>query len=73
ACRSQESARALVARAQASGQLRPDGPALDITWLIEQFSRRAPGPLDSGGRAHYEKRWSYGAVPDPGPDRGPPR
>jgi AcrR family transcriptional regulator len=97
--RSQERAAEIVGRAQASGQLRPDVTALDITWLIEQFSRRAPAPLDSGqersvrarlvaialdglrapgpvalpgpapSRAHYEKRWSYRAAPDPG--RGP--
>jgi AcrR family transcriptional regulator len=37
----------VVARAQASGRLRPDVTALDISWLIEQFSRRPPGRLDA--------------------------
>ena len=101
--RSQESAQALVARAQASGQLRPDVTALDLAWLIEQFSRPVQGPLDAGeerrvrarlvaialdglrapgperlpgaapSRAHYEKRWSFGAPPGPGAARAPGR
>ena len=33
----------IVARAQADGSLRADVTALDISWLIEQFSRRSPG------------------------------
>jgi AcrR family transcriptional regulator len=36
----------IVARAHRDGRLRPDVTALDITWLIEQFSRRAPDPVD---------------------------
>jgi AcrR family transcriptional regulator len=32
----------IVARAQAAGVLRADVTALDISWLIEQFSRRRP-------------------------------
>jgi AcrR family transcriptional regulator len=36
----------LVARAQAAGRLRADATALDITWLIEQFSRRPQGPIE---------------------------
>jgi len=32
----------IVARAHGDGSLRPDATAMDITWLIEQFSRRAP-------------------------------
>ena len=36
----------IVARAHGSESLRPDITALDIAWLIEQFSRRAPDPLD---------------------------
>jgi AcrR family transcriptional regulator len=34
----------IVARAHRDGSLRPDVCALDITWLIEQFSRRAHAP-----------------------------
>lgn len=36
----------IVARTQAGGGLRADVTALDITWLIEQFSRRPPDPVD---------------------------
>jgi AcrR family transcriptional regulator len=36
----------LVARAHRDGSLRADATALDITWLIEQFSRRSPDPVD---------------------------
>jgi AcrR family transcriptional regulator len=36
----------IVARAHETGSLRADVTALDITWLIEQFSRRAPDPVD---------------------------
>jgi hypothetical protein len=36
----------IVARAHRDGSLRADVTALDITWLIEQFSRRAPDPVD---------------------------
>jgi AcrR family transcriptional regulator len=32
----------ITARAHRDGSLRPDATAMDITWLIEQFSRRAP-------------------------------
>jgi hypothetical protein len=32
----------IVARAQRDGRLRADVTALDISYLIEQFSRRAP-------------------------------
>jgi AcrR family transcriptional regulator len=32
-------------RAHRAGSLRPDATAMDITWLIEQFSRRAPVPV----------------------------
>src|ERR1700759_1937438 len=35
----------LVVRAQAAGRLRADVTALDISWLIEQFSHRPPGLL----------------------------
>ncbi len=36
----------IVARAHCDGSLRPDVTALDVTWLIEQFSRRVPDPVD---------------------------
>jgi AcrR family transcriptional regulator len=36
----------IVARAHRDGSLRADVTALDITWLIEQFSRRPPDPVD---------------------------
>jgi AcrR family transcriptional regulator len=36
----------IAARAHRDGSLRPDATAMDITWLIEQFSRRAPDPVD---------------------------
>ncbi len=38
----------IVARAHRDGSLRPDVTALDITWLIEQFGRRAPDPVRAG-------------------------
>jgi AcrR family transcriptional regulator len=46
----------LVARAQAAGQLRADVTALDITWLIEQFSRRPPGPLEDAAERGIRSR-----------------
>jgi AcrR family transcriptional regulator len=36
----------IVERAQRDGSLRADVTPLDVTWLIEQFSRRAPDPVD---------------------------
>ncbi|HZD99469.1 MAG TPA: helix-turn-helix domain-containing protein [Micromonosporaceae bacterium] len=39
----------IVARARADGSLRPDVTTLDISFLIEQFSRRAPDPVDAKG------------------------
>src|ERR1700746_829295 len=36
----------VVARAHHDGGLRADVTPLDVTWLIEQFSRRAPDPVD---------------------------
>jgi AcrR family transcriptional regulator len=36
----------IAARAHRDGSLRPDATPMDITWLIEQFSRRAPDPVD---------------------------
>lgn len=43
----------IVARAQRDGSLRADVTALDIAWLIEQFSRRGatpPTPADDNVR-----------------------
>jgi AcrR family transcriptional regulator len=34
----------LLGRAHSAGLLRPDVTAVDLTYLIEQFSRRRPGP-----------------------------
>ena len=42
--RSMARTREVVNRARRAGRLRADVSALDIAWLIEQFSRRAPGP-----------------------------
>jgi AcrR family transcriptional regulator len=36
----------IVARAHRDGTLRGDATALDVAWLIEQFSRRAPDAVD---------------------------
>jgi AcrR family transcriptional regulator len=36
----------IAARAHQAGSLRADVTSLDMTWLIEQFSRRAPDPVD---------------------------
>jgi AcrR family transcriptional regulator len=36
----------IVARAHVGGRLRADVTALDVSWLIEQFSRRPPGRLE---------------------------
>jgi AcrR family transcriptional regulator len=46
AARSMTRMEEIVARAHQDGSLRPDVTALDITWLIEQFSRRAPDPVE---------------------------
>jgi AcrR family transcriptional regulator len=46
----------LVARAQAGGRLRADVTALDISWLIEQFSRRPPGRLDAAEQRNVRSR-----------------
>jgi AcrR family transcriptional regulator len=43
----------IVARAHRDGSLRADATAMDITWLIEQFSRRAP---DSASADAAEER-----------------
>jgi AcrR family transcriptional regulator len=39
----------IVARAHRDGSLRADATAMDITWLIEQFSRRAPDSASADG------------------------
>ncbi|MER7505745.1 helix-turn-helix domain-containing protein [Nonomuraea pusilla] len=65
----------LVARARDAGALRDDVTALDVSLLIEQFSRPAPGP-DSDEQRHVRQRLltialdglrAPGATPLPGP------
>lgn len=46
----------IVARAHRDGSLRADVTALDISWLIEQFSRRAPDPVDPGEERNVRSR-----------------
>ena len=46
----------IVARAQRDGSLRADVTALDIAWLIEQFSRRAPDSVDPGEERNVRAR-----------------
>jgi AcrR family transcriptional regulator len=49
----------IVARAQAGGRLRADVTALDVSWLIEQFSRRPPDraePLDPDEEGNMRSR-----------------
>ena len=46
----------IVARAHADGSLRADAAPLDINWLIEQFSRRAPDPADPGEEDNVRAR-----------------
>jgi AcrR family transcriptional regulator len=46
----------IVARAQAAGVLRADVTALDISWLIEQFSRRPPGRLEAAEERNVRSR-----------------
>ena len=46
----------IVARAQADGSLRPDVTALDVSWLIEQFSRHAPDSIDPAEGANVRDR-----------------
>jgi AcrR family transcriptional regulator len=46
----------LVERAHASGSLRPDATALDVTMLIQHFSRRPlPGPHEAEDREARER------------------
>ena len=44
--RSMDRLEQIVARAQRDGRLRADVTALDISYLIEQFSRRPPDPVE---------------------------
>jgi AcrR family transcriptional regulator len=46
----------IAARAHRDGSLRPDATAMDITWLIEQFSRRAPGSVDRDEERNVRSR-----------------
>jgi AcrR family transcriptional regulator len=46
----------IVARAHRDGCLRPDVTFLDITWLIEQFSRRPPGPVEPAEERNVRSR-----------------
>jgi AcrR family transcriptional regulator len=46
----------ITARAHHNGSLRPDATPMDITWLIEQFSRRAPDPVDPGEERNVRAR-----------------
>jgi hypothetical protein len=48
--------REVVGRAHRAGSLRGDVAALDIALLIEQFSRRAPGPPGSQEADQEEER-----------------
>ena len=46
----------IVARAHRDGSLRPDVTAMDISWLIEQFSRRPPDPVEPGEERNVRTR-----------------
>jgi AcrR family transcriptional regulator len=46
----------IVARARRDGSLRPDVTALDISWLIEQFSRRPPDPVEPAEERNIRSR-----------------
>ena len=48
----------IVARAHRDGRLRADVTALDITWLIEQFSRRSPDRSSRPRSATCGHGWS---------------
>jgi AcrR family transcriptional regulator len=67
----------IVARAQAAGVLRADVTALDISWLIEQFSRRPPGRLEAAEERNVRSRLVAialdGLRAHPGPSAGGPR
>jgi AcrR family transcriptional regulator len=46
----------IVTRAHRDGGLRADVTALDITWLIEQFSRPSPAPVDPAEERNVRSR-----------------
>ena len=46
----------IVARAHRDGSLRPDVTALDITWLIEQFSRCPRDPVEPAEERNVRSR-----------------
>src|SRR5262249_56066973 len=46
----------IVARAHRDGSLRAEITAMDITWLIEQFSRRAPDSVDPAEERNVRSR-----------------
>jgi len=46
----------IVGRAKQDGSLRADVTALDINWLIEQFSRRARDPVDQDEERNVRSR-----------------
>jgi AcrR family transcriptional regulator len=46
----------IVARARAGGRLRADVTALDVSWLIEQFSQRPPDRLDPAEERNVRSR-----------------
>ena len=78
--RSMTRMREVVDRAHHAGSLRADVSVLDIAWLIEQFSRRAPDSVDSDEERNVRARLltvaldgllAPGATPLPG--RSPSR
>ena len=46
----------IVARADRDGRLRADVTALDITWLIEQFSRRSSDQVEPAEEGNVRSR-----------------
>jgi hypothetical protein len=46
----------VVARAHRDGRLRADVTALDITWLIEQFSRRSADQVEPAEERNVRSR-----------------
>jgi AcrR family transcriptional regulator len=71
----------IVARAHRDGSLRPDVAALDISWLIEQFSRCPPDPGDPAEERNIRSRLlaialdglRAGHPPEPLPGHAPSR
>jgi AcrR family transcriptional regulator len=62
----------VVARAHQHGSLRADVTALDLTWLIEQFSRRTPDPVDPDEERNVRDRLLAIALAGLRPGGGPP-